>query len=81
MAVRREPAAEERELRALVAADPGNTKALERLAVLMVGSGRVEGIRGAGTAARRWSTAPTTRTARPSSTVTTSRAAQESWPS
>ncbi len=42
MAVRRDPAAEERELQALVAADPGNTKALERLAVLMVGSGRVK---------------------------------------
>jgi tetratricopeptide (TPR) repeat protein len=42
MGVRHDGAALERELRALVAADPGNTKALERLASLMVGAGRAK---------------------------------------
>jgi enediyne biosynthesis protein E4 len=42
MAVRPDPAAEERELRVLVAADPGNTTAMERLAVLMVSVGRIK---------------------------------------
>jgi enediyne biosynthesis protein E4 len=42
MALRRNTAAEERELRALVAIEPGDTKALERLSVLMVPLGRVK---------------------------------------
>jgi enediyne biosynthesis protein E4 len=42
MSLRHDAAAEERELRALVAAEPGNTKALERLAVLMVPLGRIK---------------------------------------
>ena len=42
MALRHDAAAEERELRALIAVDPGNTKALERLAVLMVPLGRIK---------------------------------------
>ncbi len=42
MAARQDQAAEERELRALVEADPGNTKSLERLAVLMVPLGRAK---------------------------------------
>ena len=42
MALRRDASEEERELKALVEVDPGNTKALERLAVLMIGEGRVK---------------------------------------
>ncbi len=42
MALRHDPAAEERELRSLVEVDPGNTKALERLAALMVALSRVK---------------------------------------
>jgi enediyne biosynthesis protein E4 len=42
MALHRDQAAQERELRALVAVDPANTKALERLAVLMVPLGRAK---------------------------------------
>jgi tetratricopeptide (TPR) repeat protein len=42
MAVRHDEASEERELRALVAVDPGNTKALERLAALLIRLGRVK---------------------------------------
>ena len=41
MALRHDEAGEERELRAIFAVDPGNTKALERLAALMVQPGRV----------------------------------------
>ena len=42
MGLRHDAAAEERELRALVAIAPGDTKALERLAVLMVPLGRIK---------------------------------------
>jgi enediyne biosynthesis protein E4 len=42
MALRHDASAEERELRDLIAVDPGNTKALERLAVLMVPLGRIK---------------------------------------
>jgi tetratricopeptide (TPR) repeat protein len=42
MALRRDAAAEERELRALLAIETGDTKALERLAALLVSLGRVK---------------------------------------
>ena len=80
MAVRHDEAAEERELKALVDNDPGNAKALERLAVLMVQSGRREGSE-ASPPQGRDRPRPRRVPQDPVDGALTSRAGRPSWPS